>query len=242
MSVHDASKRADSIRPHWVWVCKHSVMRAAVAFVSAGLLAVGCSSGSSDSSSPSPQKTESATTQPTATAGMDSCDLLSAEELATFAGSPVGQARPELVGGLPACQWPTDAGFVQVGSLSAEDWAQGLPELVRTMNDAGLALDADDERALQEIRETIEAGRDLTATEACSAFSKMLELQGEPAGTTSTIRVWPSESDPQAMSGQMCSAGRFTTVTIAETAGLVTPLPGGRVMTALRLAHRRSIG
>ncbi len=110
------------------------------------------------------------------------------------------------------------------------------------MEDAGPALDADGEQTLQQIRETFEAGRALTATEACSAFSKILELQGEPVGTTSTINLWPSESDPQAMSGQMCSAGRFTTVTIAETAGLATPLPSGRVMTALRLAHRRSIG
>lgn len=217
-------------------------MRFVVVVVVACLLAAGCSSGSRESTSPSSSETEPEASQSTAAAASDSCDRLSADEVRTLAGTPAGEPTAVLVGSLPACKWATENGFVQVGSLSAQDWAQGLPELLRTFEEAGLAREPGDRRTLQELSEILEAERDLTSTEACSAFSKMLEVQGQPAGTTLAVNLWPSKEDPQAMAGQMCSAGWYTTVTLAENAGLAEPLPHQRLVTALRLAHRRSLG
>lgn len=222
-----------------------------VALAALCLLAPGCSSADkeagdapSNQTSPATAEASNSHSMPSSnpTAEADACELLSSKELAALAGERVGPAQPDLVGGLPVCKWPTVGGFVQVGSLPAQDWAQGLPDLLRTLEEAGIAKHSDDMRQLQQIRDLIESGQAMTPTEACAAFSKMLEVQGQPAGTPLIVNVFPSNEDPQAMTGQMCSAGRFTTVTLAKDGGLAPPLPGEQVVRALRLAHRRSFG
>lgn len=171
----------------------------------------------------------------------DSCRLLSTDELERLAGTEVRPGRPVLVGSLPACKWQTDTGFVQVGSMSSADWAQGLPELLRTLEASGLADSAEDKRTLAKARDLIGKGRAVTPTQACAAFSAMLEIQGEPPGTTSTVHVWPSNENPQALAAQMCSAGTFTTVTLMDEEGVEPALLAEKVVESLRIAHRRGL-
>jgi len=203
----------------------------------------GCGNDGQAARATSPSAAPSAPSDPSPSEP-DACELLSADEVADLAGKRVvGPAEPRLVGGLPVCKWPVeDDGFVQVGSLSAADWAQGLPQLLRMMEDAGLVEDADGKRQFQQMRDLVETNETLTPTEACAAFSTMLELQGQPVGTQVMVNVIPNNEAPIGMAGQMCSAGRFTTVTVANEAGLTKPLPGQKVVSALKLVHRRGLG
>ncbi|RLP91997.1 hypothetical protein EAD89_09745 [Micromonospora sp. BL4] len=70
----------------------------------------------------------------------------------------------------------------------------------------------------------------------------MVELQGRPPGTSWIVTVLPSRDDPQAVSGQMRSAGRFTSLMVADTSGLDEPLPLDPVAEATKLVHRRGLG
>lgn len=112
---------------------------------------------------------------------------------------------------------------------------------MQMMEDSGLVKDADGKRKFQRLRDLVEPGVLMSPTEACQVFSAMLEVQGQPPGTQSILNVFPHAENAKAMSGQICSAGRFTTVTLANEDGLAQPLPGEQVQHALELAHRRSL-
>lgn len=207
----------------------------------AWLLTVGCTSSSTQTDG---SNAASPTLVPTASSpsasGADSCDLLSADQVADLAGMPAGEPQPTLVAGLPACRWTiNDRRFVQVGSLPAPDWAQAVPQLLRVMKDAGAD---EDEVLFQEISDRFDAAGALTPTEACDAFSAILELQGQPEGTQLAATIAPSREDPLALSGQMCTVGRFTTVTLGDGGGLTKPVPSRQVLRALKLAHRKALG
>ena len=211
------------------------------------VLVAACSSTDSQprSESTTPNATSPSPTASTTSSAkaVDSCDLLSEAELAALAGEGVSEAHPGLTGGLANCQWATaDGGYVQTAAATAPEWAQSLPEMFRAIEASGRFTDAENLRKLREGARLVQAGKVLSPVAACALFSEMLELQGQPAGTTSIVNVVPSREDPQAITGQMCSGGRFTSVMIASQTGLDEPLPVEAVASALRSAHRRSMG
>lgn len=128
-----------------------------------------------------------------------------------------------------------------IGSSSSE-WARSLPEALRAIEASGQFADAGNLKKLRDGAELIEAGQNLDPNRACSLFSDMLELQGKPEGSSWIVTVVPTRDDPQAVTGQMCSGGRFTSVMTANKRGLQEPLPVQRVAQALKSAHRKNLG
>lgn len=224
--------------------CDDHAVRLVIAAAVSCIFAAGCSSGEDkqeSSESPSSGSTPPPSASSAATS-VDPCDLLTQTELEELAGDPVGDPKPGLTGGLANCQWDTSGGrFLQVVGASSSDWAHSLPEILRTLEDADLLTDPENRRKLREGAELIEAGQELNPGQACAMFTEMVELQGQPAGTTSIVTLVPNRRDPQAVTGQMCSGGRFTSVMIAAQGGLEGPPPTERVGKALKIAHRRTI-
>lgn len=158
-------------------------------------------------------------------------------------GESVGEGRPGLAGGLPNCKWTeSDGRYVQTAGADASDWARVLPEMIQALEASGQFDDTANLRRLRDGSKLVEAGQELEADAACSLFSQMVELQGRPSGTKWIVTVAPTHADPKAVSGQMCSAGRFTSVMVADLAGLDAPLPVYEVGQAIKLAHRRNAG
>lgn len=182
------------------------------------------------------------TSTPTAST-LNPCDLLTARELKSLAGGPVSAERRGLTSGLANCQWATlDGGFVQVIASASPDWAQSLPAAIRAFEASGLATDEEHLKKLHEGAALVEAGQELSPIEACSLFSDMLVLQGRPEGSSWTVTVAPTRADPQAVTGHVCTGGRFTSVTIGNSTGIQKPLPQRQVAQALVAAHRRNLG
>jgi len=158
-------------------------------------------------------------------------------------GESVGESTPGLAGGLPNCQWAApDGRYVQTAGVDASDWARVLPAMIQALEASGQFDDTTNLRRLREGSKLVEAGQDLEADQACSLFSQMVELQGRPPGTKWIVTVAPTHADPKAVSGQMCAGGRFTSVMVADAAGLDAPLPVNEVGQAIKIAHRRNTG
>lgn len=129
---------------------------------------------------------------------------------------------------------------MQAIGTSSPEWAQSLPESLRALEASGLGTDEENLKRLRDGAELVEAGTGLSPIKACSLFSAMLELQGQPRGSSWIVTVVPTRKDPQGVTGQMCSRGRFTSVLVANQEGLVEPLPGAQVAKALKSAHRNN--
>lgn len=111
------------------------------------------------------------------------------------------------------------------------------------MERSGLFADPENERKLREGAALIASAKGLDDTQACELFATMLEVQGLRTGSLEVISVIPSREEPGAVAGQTCTAGRYTSVMLARNQGtLEAPLPMDQVATALRTAHRRSLG
>jgi len=210
------------------------------------LVMVGCSSGGSPESNsvetPS-ASTSAAQSEARARASYDPCDLLSTTELRSLAGDAVGASTPGLVAGIPSCKWATaGGGFVQTTGSTASDWAKSIPDALRAIEASGQFNDADNLGKIRQGAALIEAGGDLSPARSCALFSEMLELQGKPPGSQWIVTVVPTRTNPQAVTGQMCSEGTFTSVMVAAQAGLEEPLPLEAVARALKVAHRNNIG
>lgn len=222
-------------------------MRAALLTIASCVLVVGCSSGdtperAAPSGSTGTSPTETSATPSAATAPSDPCDLLPDREVEQVAGGAVGAARSGLTGGLANCQWTTaDGGFVQVIGSTSSTWAQSLPEALRALESSGQFTDSANLRKIRAGAELVEAGQELDPVEACSLFSEMLELQGQPPGSPWIVNVVPDRENAMAVTGQQCTEGRFTSVMIADETGLGEPLPIASVSDALRSAHRRNL-
>lgn len=214
--------------------------------VSAGLWLVGCSSDKSGSA-PQGKVAESVTpssADPAAkTATPDAlCELLTPAELSMLTGE-VSDPKPLAVGGLPACHWETPAGDrVQVIGASAGTWAMQLPAAIEQVKKSGLLDDPETARKLEAARDLIASGNEIAPDRACELFSMLLEVQGQPAGSFSTVNLIPTRENPKAINGQACSGGKFTSVQ------LVAPNLSGsddevsRLSSALTSAHERNRG
>lgn len=213
------------------------------------VLLAGCSPTADDgpesvsAADPTSTATPADTMTEPAIEGVDPCDLLSEEEAATLAGAPVNLPSPGMTGGMANCQWLTeDAVFVQTVAVPAPVWAQSLPDLLPLVEASGLAGDGE---ALEKFRagaELVEGGEALDADAACSLFSTLLELQGRPGGSATIVTVVPDPGSPQAVTGQACSGGAFTSVMVGDARGLQGALPDARVARALTEVHRRHLG
>jgi hypothetical protein len=154
-----------------------------------------------------------------------------------------GDAKPGLTGELPNCQWTRpDGRFLQVIGVDASQWARSLPATIRAIEASGEFSDTENMRKLRAAAALLEAGQDIDSTEACSLFSQMLELQGQPPNTSFGVNVIPTRSDPKAVSGQLCSVGTYTSVMVADSNGLESPLPISAVGSVAQSVHRRVIG
>ncbi|MEV6418034.1 DUF3558 family protein [Kribbella sp. NPDC051718] len=228
-----------------VHLCDTSAVRILIGALALAL-ATGCSSAVTSSppseSTPtvtSPDSPAAASSSPVAP---DACGLLTTSEIAQLLEG-AGPAKPGLTGALPNCQWRApDGRFAQVIGLDASQWARSLPEAIRAIEASGQFSDAENMRKLRAAVKLVEAGQDVDPNEACSLFSQMLELQGLPPNTPLGVSVLPTRSDPKAVSGQMCSAGIFASVLIADSNGLDGPLPTEAVEKITKSAHRRAIG
>lgn len=226
-------------------MCDNFAVRILIAALALALV-TGCSA--TDTTSPNSESTPtvSPSSAPAATsssaAAPDACDLLTTSEIAQLIEN-AGDAKPGLTGGLPNCQWMApDGRYAQVVGVEASAWARSLPEIVRALEASGQFSDSENMRKLRAAVGLIEAGKDLDADEACSLFSQMVELQGQPPNTSLIVTVIPTRSNPKAVSGQMCSARTFTSVMVADQGGLDEPLPVDEVGKAIKAAHRRAIG
>ena len=222
----------------------------ALLVIASCVLIAGCSSGDAKEQaavpSPSDTTTPEAASTPSPSASVassDPCDLLSDRELHQLAGGAVSAARPGMTGGLANCQWATSDGrFIQAIGSTSPYWAQSLPDALRSIESSGLITDAEDLKKLRDGAKLVEAGQDLDPVKACSLFSEMLELQGQPEGSLWIVTAVPNRETPMAVSGQMCSGGRFTSVMVADEAGLEGPVPIEQVAQVLGSAHRKNLG
>lgn len=219
-----------------------------VALISALLLAMSaCSSPNQPEAAPSEQASspESATqSDDTAGAGSaDACDILSQAEAESLLSSSTDGPQPGMTGSMPQCQWAAkDGSYVQVISLEASEWARLLPEVLRNLESSGLAAGAKNVKKIRRGAALVEGGGTLGPVEACSMFSTMAEWQGVPPGSSFVVNIVPTREEPLAVTAQICSSGRFTSVMVANPSGLEAPLPERPVLLASQKAHRRSTG
>ena len=194
--------------------------------LAATLLLVG-SCSSTEPSPPSSDANTSAASPSTTAPGSDTCDLLSDAEAERLLGDK-GVANPGQTGGTPNCQWITSEGrYVQVIQTSSSVWAEGLPAALKALEASGLANDPENVRKLREDSRLIESGKKLNAAQACSMFTRMVEIQGRPPGSNDVATVFPTRENPLGVTSQICSDGIFTSVLLANKArpdGQIAPL------------------
>lgn len=189
------------------------------------------SSSPTESSSPSPTASPAAPEQPEETqAAPVSCEeLLPASDVAALAGQPLDGPVVAPVAGLPTCQWgPWEGVRVQAATVPAESWGRQLPAILDQVEAGRLSNDKRWLGKLEAAREVLDAGVD--GREACEIFGLLLEIQGEPAGSSRVVVFVPTREDPQAVSAQACTGDTYASVL------LVAPDLGGTPAEARRVS------
>lgn len=205
------------------------------------LLVGGCSSPDE------PQASSELAPDEASASATDLCRLLKTDEVRRLLETSPGDVQPGLIAGMPDCQWAASADepgpWVQVNTLDASEWALSLPDAFRGIEDSGWMYDAKQLRKFRKAVDLIKAGQDVDSDQACSLFSQMLELEGRPPGSRSIVNVIPNRSEPGTIgvSGQICTLGRYTSVSLFNQAGLGPPPPVRRVKQAMALVHRRAV-
>jgi hypothetical protein len=146
------------------------------------------------------------------------CALLSDDEVQALAGEPLVETNETtIVGQLPICVWGSldDVG-VHAGLVEASTWARALPQAVEQAKAAGLLDDASNARKLLEAADLIRSGSTIPADEACTLFGELVQLNGLPPGSDSTVNVVPTREDAQGINGQSCRDGRYATVLLVR--------------------------
>lgn len=169
------------------------------------------------------------------------CDLLRRDEVQEVLPG-AGEANPGDTLGLPNCQWEASAGYVQVLNGSASEWAQMLPDALRTLEQSAIAKEGGGLRKLQRAARLVEKGGVVTPRQACELFSLMVvKIQGAAPGSNTIVTVVPNKEHPIAVTSQVCTGGVFTSVMVADAEGLHQPLPMRQVRKAMSAAHRRAL-
>ena len=188
------------------------------------LALAGCAGDEPDDAGADPASPKATSSAPATTSSpdtsdasaVDQCELLTDAQIAELAGEPLAGKQPHTIAGqLPACVWGTPEKHVQVGSVSAVDWARGLPTIVEQLK-AGGAVDAANFQKLEDAADLIASGESIPADQACGLFTKLVELNGLPKGSNMTVNLVPDANDPQAITGQACLGGNYTTVLLVR--------------------------
>lgn len=149
----------------------------------------------------------------------DPCRLLDDGSVEALLGTAVaGEARRSAVAeGARTCAYDAPAGgSLQVIRLPADLWARSLPAAVAALRQGPLAREHPELLAkVDEAAALIETGEVIGAEEACGHFSRMLEIQGLPAGRRHIVNLAPSAAAPTTVSGQQCVDGVFSSITVA---------------------------
>ncbi|MHA7133806.1 DUF3558 family protein [Oerskovia turbata] len=152
--------------------------------------------------------------------GSPACDLLDADQVTALAGQPLDGPYESAVGGdegFPACVWGDPEGAtVQVTRVPGEDWAVRLPTMFEQLESAGMLDDAENARKVREASELVGTGQAVDAGQACDVFSAMLEIAGVEPGQTWTVNIVPTLEAPEALTGQSCADGVFSSVLVVR--------------------------
>jgi hypothetical protein len=163
----------------------------------------------------------------------DRCTVLGAEAVATLAGVGLEPHRTQ-IGTAPACVWgDLDATGVQVAQMGADQWADQMPLLIGQLRESG-TLPPERMDVLEEAVATVEAGEAVEPTQACHLFSVMLEASGQAPGTEFSLSIFPTMEDPQAVSGQACVDGVYSSVMLVRPDLTASPEDQAAVRTALQ--------
>lgn len=146
------------------------------------------------------------------------CDLIDADQVTALAGQALDGPYEAAIAGsdLPACVWgdPAAGPSVQVSRFPAQDWAVQLPEILQQLESTGMLDDAENTRKIREASELVGSGTELAEGQACDLFSTMLEITGAEPGQSATVNIVPNRENPQALTGQSCSEGVFSSVLV----------------------------
>ncbi|MGN8552204.1 UNVERIFIED_CONTAM: DUF3558 domain-containing protein [Microbacterium sp. SLM126] len=194
---------------------------AAVAGILFSVVLVGCSQTDPGESSTSVKTPDSSAVgaSPGGEAAGSPCSLLDDATLAALIGTAPQGAEVTVPGSdLRACQFGdiTERG-VQVTQVPAGEWAHALPAMVESMKDlpAG-TLDASVMKQLEDASDAIAAGATIAAEEACTYFSRLLEIQGQEPGTTRAVTHYPDFESAIAITGQQCIEGTYTSLLVGR--------------------------
>lgn len=142
------------------------------------------------------------------------CSLLSTDDVVALAGEDLGDPEPGEATGLPACRWGSPAGIgVQVIDVPVADWVANLEPALEEIAASDLGDDPATAAKLEEAGDLLASG-DVDDVEGCELFALFLEIQGLAPGQSRTVNVIPDQQSPEAVSGQSCADGRFTSVLI----------------------------
>jgi hypothetical protein len=227
-------------------VCLGYLRAARIAVFVAASAMLGLAGCSSDKSGSAPQGKAAESVAPSsadsATTPGALCELLTPAELSMLAGE-VSDPKTLAVGGLPACHWEAPAGGrVQVLGASAGTWATQLPAAIEQVKRSGLLDDPETARKLEAARDLIASGKEIAPDRACELFSTLLEVQGQPAGSSRTVNLIPTRENPKAINGQVCSGGRFTSVQLVAPNLSGSDDEASRMSSVLTMAHERNRG
>ena len=139
-----------------------------------------------------------------------SCGVLDAETITELAGGPMTEHQETAVGAVPACQWQNGDMKVQVIQAPAVEWAVALPAVLEEIKQAP-GLGEENLARIDEGIELIESGA-VDPAAACDMFSVMSELSGSEPGTDRVVNLLPDGQAPQAISGQACVDGVYSSV------------------------------
>jgi hypothetical protein len=187
--------------------------------------------------SPSREASPSATSSPVEDTGpIDEgrCEVLGADAVASLAGAELEPHRTQ-VGTAPGCMWgDLDATAVQVVRTGAELWADQMPLVFGQLRESG-TLPAEQLAILKDAAATVESGGAIGPAQACDLFSVMLESSGQAPGTEFSLSIFPTMEDPQAISGQACVDGVYSSVMLVRPDLSASPDEQAAVRSALQM-------
>ena len=215
-----------------------SLLIAALAL--AGTLLAACGGdgdgdGDASSSTPPPSPTSSGTGGSGGTGDEEACATRLAQSAALAGVGEIGEVSLTEVGGVQACRASVSGSEVGVEDVqlietSAAQWAEGLPEALAQVLNAGVITDQGNLAKIREAQELLGSGEGLDDAGACDLFATLVvELQGAAPGARSVVNSVPSEQAPVAVNGQACSGDAYTSIQVENPAGV----QGGAVLQEL---------
>jgi hypothetical protein len=158
--------------------------------------------------------TESTTTETPASSGIDPslgpCDLVEDQTMSSLSKAEVVVSLEANRLDIPTCQYTFEGGSrAQVISVPAEQWAKQLAPILAELERSPLVNDEVNSRKIAEMGEILNS----TGTpDACELFTLLAAVQGSGADLTQTVNLVPTLESPQAINGQQCTNGVYTSV------------------------------